>query len=332
VLRPGIAILAVVSATLLSATPGISRADPAVSVSVKPSAPTAAAGRAPSGLRKYGVSFRVTITSTQECENLSVAYSYASRFDGRPSLGGSATDSYDTGAPATTATFDVHAAGHSADTVTFSGRGTCEQSDGTVVSASTPVVATVVVPPHSCAEGPLRVLGLRGLVTREDLVSPKTRVRVRLGHYLWGDYRVWLARGSQAAFGAGECHALRVVATGPGTLKPGMYSAGSYGAPTVLGEGGGSVDFRGDQHSGGILTESAVVVPRGLSTAPSKLARFRVVSLARKVGRTTTVRVLRGTVYVAGRVGKARYGTPVLAHTGQIIVVRCSSLTACKAS
>jgi hypothetical protein len=332
VLRPGIAILAVASATLVSATPGISRADPAVSVSVKPSAPTSPAGRAPSGLSKYGVSFRVTITSAQECENLSVAYSYASRFDGRPSLGGSATDSYDTGAPATTATFEVHAAGHSADTVTFSGRGTCELSDGTVVSTSAPVTAQVAVPPHSCAEGPLRVLGLRGFVTREDLVSAKTRVRVRLGHYLWGAYSVWLGKGSRAVFGAHECHALRVVATGPATLKPGTYSSRSYGAPTVLGEGGGSVDFRGDQHSGGILTESAVVVPRGVPTAPSKLARFRVVSLARRLGRTTTVHVLSGTVYVAGRTGKARYGTPVVARTGQIIVVRCSSLTACKPS
>lgn len=328
-LRPGIAILAVVSATLVSASPAISRADPAVSVSVKPSAPSAPAGRVPSGQRKYGVSFRVTITSAQECENLSVAYSYAATFDGRPSLGGSATDSYDTGAPGTTATFEVHAAAHSADTVSFRGLGTCEQSDGTVVSTSAPVTAKVSVPPHSCGEGPLRVFGLRGSVTREDLVSPRTRVRVKLGNYLWGAYRVWLGKGSRAVFGAGECHALRVVATGPGTLKPGTYSAG-YGAPTVLGEGGGSVDFRGDQHSGGILTESAVIVPRGAPTAPSKLARFRVVSLARKLGRTTTVRVLSGTVYVAGRTGKARYGTPVVARTGQIIVVRCSSLTACK--
>jgi hypothetical protein len=329
VLRPSLAIFVIALATLVAATPGVSQADPTVTVSVKASAPTSQGGRTPSGLRDYGVSFRVTISADQECENLSVSYSYIALFDGRPSLAGSATEFYNSGAPASSASFEVPATANAADLVAFKGRGTCEQADGTVLSASAPVTAKVAVPAYSCERGPLRVLGLRGSVSRQDLVSPKTRVRLRPGHFLLSGYRLWLGKRSRVVFGAGECHGLRVVANGSSSLAPGDYSTGSYGSPTLLGFGG-VADFRGDQHSGGIQTDNAIALPRGARTAPSKVARFQIVSFARKLGRITRVHVTSGTVYVAGRTGPARYSLPVVAKAGQTVVVRCTSRNACK--
>jgi hypothetical protein len=318
VLRPSLAILAVSLATLVAATPGVSEAPPSVSLAVSSSGPTSQNGRSPSGLRGYGVTFHVRVASDQECENLSASYSYSARFDGRPSLAGSGTEFFDTGAPASTASFTVPATGNAGDVVSFSGRGACELADGTVLATSDPVTATVAVPAHSCDQGPLRVLGVRGRVTRQDLVSRATRVPVRTGHYLWSGYRLWLGRRSRAVFGAGECHGLRVSATGPASIVPGDYSARAEGAPLQAGVGA-TVDFRGDQHAGGVQTANAIALPRGARHAPSRLARFQVVSVSRKL---TRVHVSSGTVYVAHRVGRGRYASAVVAKAGQTLGVR----------
>jgi hypothetical protein len=318
VLRPFLATLAVITATLVAATPGVSEAPPSVSVSVTGSGPTASGGRAPGGLRSYGVTFHVRIASDQECENLSVTYSYAARFDGRPSLAGSGTEFYNSGAPASSATFDVQAAGNAADVVSFTGRGACEQADGTVLATSAEVNAKIDVPAHSCEQGPLRVLGASGSVVRRDLSSPSTTVRVRTGNHLWSGYQVTLGRRSRLVFGARECRGLRVIATGPAKIVPGDYSARAEGAPMRLGRGG-VVDFRGDQHSGGVQTANAIALPRGARHAPSKLARFQVVSVS---GKLTRVHVRSGTVYIARRVGRGRYASAAVAKTGQTLLVR----------
>jgi hypothetical protein len=318
VLRPSFAILAVSLATLVAATPGVSQAPPSVTVSVTGSEPTSSSGRSPSGLRGYSVTFHVRIASDQECENLSASYSYAARFDGRPSLAGSGTEFFDTAAPASSATFTVPASGNAGDLVVFSGRGSCELADGTVLATSDPVTATVAVPPHSCEQGPLRVLGARGSVTRQDLASRGTRVPVRTGHYLWSGYGVTLGKRARLVFGAHECRGLRVIAAGPAKIVPGDYSAGGEGAPLRLGPGG-VVDFRGDQHSGGVQTANAIALPRGARHASSRLARFQIVSVS---GKLTRVHVRSGTVYVAHRVGRGRYSSAAVVKPGQTLVVR----------
>lgn len=317
-LRPFLATLAVITAPLVAATPGVSEAPPSVSVSVTGSGPTTSGGRTPGGLRSYGVTFHVRIASDQECENLSVGYSYAARFDGRPSLAGSGTEFYNSGAPASSATFDVQAAGNAADVVSFTGRGTCEQADGTVLATSAAVNAKIDVPAHSCEQGPLRVLGASGSVVRRDLTSPSTSLRVRTGNHLWGGYQVTLGRRSRLVFGARECRGLRVIATGPAKIVPGDYSARAEGAPMRLGRGG-VVDFRGDQHSGGVQTANAIALPRGARHASSKLARFQVVSMS---GKLTRVHVRSGTVYIARRVGRGRYASAAVAKTGQTLLIR----------
>src|SRR5919108_545270 len=118
VVRPGLATLAVVLVSLGAATVAGSQDEPRVALSVKPSAPAPETrGRTPSGRRDYTVAFRVTVTADRECDNLSVTYSYAALFDGRPSLAGSATEFFDTNKPASSASFDVHASAGAADLV-----------------------------------------------------------------------------------------------------------------------------------------------------------------------------------------------------------------------
>ena len=312
----------VASAALAAATAG-SSATPAVTVTVAPSTPTVSSrDRGPSGRKTFSVAFRVNVAADQECENLSVAYSYRSLFDGRPSLSGSATDFFDTNKPASSASFDVHARADPADVVSFSARGMCEDADGNTVSRSAPVQTKVSVPAHSCDEGPARVAAARR-TARQDLRTPGMRVRVRGGHYLWTGYRVWVGRRGRVTYGAAECHGLRATVSGPASFVPGDYSRRGYGAPLEL--GGGTADFRGDQHSGGVETNNAVALPHGKRAGPSKVSRFQVVSYATTRGGITRVRVQLGQVYVAGRSSSKRlvYGTPVVARAGQTVVVGC---------
>lgn len=319
-----------VALAALAAAAAGSSATPAVTLSVTVSGPNPAAGdRTPRGRRDFGVSFRVNIAADQECENLSVTYSHVSLFDGRRSLAGSENSTYNTNQPASSASFDVHASAGAGDVVSFSALGTCEQSDGTVISRSAPFAAKVRVPAHSCEAGPLRVFAAKN-VLRQDLVTPKQRVAVRTGHYLWSGYRVWVGKHGRVTYGAPECHGLRATVDGAATFTPGDYARGSYGAAMELGTGA-NADFRGDQHSGGVETNNAIALPLGKPGAASKVARFQVASSAKKLGRVTRVHVSYGTVYVAGRKPAKRvaYGTPVVARAGQTVVVSCSGRT-CK--
>jgi hypothetical protein len=327
-MRPLLTLLCACLAALGAATAGASEAAPAVSVSVTPASVRAVSGgRTPSGRRDYTVSFRVTANSEQQCANLLVVYSYTALFNGRRSLAGSRIDYYETNAPATSASFDVHAPADAADVVAFSGHATCEDEQGGVIARSPVAAARITVAAHSCEQGPLRVLGVRGSVRREDLLS-RAAVPVRAGHHLWTGYHVLVARRGRIAFGAGECHALRVVVDGPVNFVPGDYSRRSYGTSTLLGYGA-TADFRGDQHSGGVETANAVALPRGTRAGPSKLARFEIVSMPKRLGRVTRVRVRRGTVYVAPRT-RGRYGTAIVLRAGQSTVVRCA--TVCRAT
>jgi len=320
-MRPIFLTLGVLAA-LVAAGAGTS-APPAVSVSVTPALPTSSAGdRSPSGRRTYTVAFRVNISADQECANLDVTYAYDTLFDGRRSLEGSATDYYDTNAPASSASFDVHVLADAADLVSFSARGTCEDADGNTVGQSELVISRTTVPAHTCDQGPVRVLAAK-LAAREDLWTPGTHDPVRARHYLWTAYRVWVAKHGRITYGAPECHGLRVTVSGPVSFVPGDYAQHGYGSPLALGFGG-RADFTGDQHSGGVVTDSAVALPRGTRTGPSKLARFQVVSSPKRLGRITRVRVLRGSVYVAGRTGVARYGRPLVAERGQTVLIACS--------
>ena len=323
-MRPILATLVLVGA--LAATAAGSAQAPAVSVTVSASHPSAPSGsRMPSGRRTYTVSFRVGVGSDQECENLSVTYSYAARFDGRPSPAGSATDFYDTNKPASSASFDVRANAGAGDVIGFRARGACEQEDGTVLAQSSPVGANVRIPAHSCEQGPLRVFSA-SVGSRQDLTTPSRRVPVRSGHYLWTGYRVWVARGGRISFGGRECHGLRTTVRGPASFVPGDYARGGFGTPTQLGFGA-VADVRGDQHSGGVETDNAVALPRGKRSGPSAVARFAITSHPRKLGRITRVEVKRGVVYVAGRTGRATYGPALIARPGQTVFVRCSGRT-----
>jgi hypothetical protein len=311
-----------VLAALVAASAGTS-ATPSVSVSVTPALPTSTAGdRSPSGRRTYTVSFRINVSADRECANLDVAYAYDTLFDGRRSLEGSATDYYDTNAPASSASFDVHVLADAADLVSFSARGTCEDADGNAVGESELVLARTTIPAHTCDQGPARVFAAK-LATREDLWTPGTHDPVRARHYLWTAYRVFLAKHGRVTYGAPECHGLRVTVSGPASFVPGDYARHGYGSPLALGPGG-RVDFAGDQHSGGVATDNAVALPRGTRTGPSLRARFQVVSSPKRLGRITRIRVLRGSVYVAGRTGSARYGRPLVARRGQTVLVTCA--------
>ncbi len=321
-MRPILAIL-VALAALTAASAG-SSASPAVSLIVTPAAPTSPGGRGALGLRNYSVSFRVNVAADQECANLVVTYDYAALFDGRPSFSGSASDYYETKAPASSASFDAHAAATAGDVVTFSARGECEDADGNVVAGSAPVAAKAVVPAQSCAEGPTHVFAAKG-ASRQDLVDGAKRVPVRAGHSLWSGYRVWVAKRGRITYGAAACHGLRLTVVGPATFIPGDYARGSYGASAKLGYGA-LASFRGDQHSGGIETANAAAVPRGKPSAPSKVARFDVLSYPKRSGLVTRVRVRSGRVYVAGRISRGRvvYSAPLVAKAGQTVFVRCS--------
>lgn len=262
-------------------------------------------GRAPLGQREFGVIFHVSVSSDTTCENLSVGYSYRALFNGRPSQGESATESFDSGAPATGAAFDVRASGFPAETVAFSAQGTCEEADGTVLSTSNRVARNVRIPAHSCEQGPLRVLVLLGAARRSG-------VAVRRGHYLRVDDAVTLARRSRIAFGAADC-GFRVSVSAGRTLsfRTGGYFRSAAGLATIVGVGA-TVDFRGDRHAGGIQTPSAIVLPRSA-------ARVSIVASSPTV---TTVRVRRGVVVVAPRIRRSTFGKRIVVRAPH--GVRCA--------
>jgi hypothetical protein len=295
--------VAVATLALAAAGAGASK-PPGVTVAVTPTIATATAGRAPLGRRQSTVTFRVAVSSDSSCENLSVAYSYRKFFDGRAT--DSVAESFDTGTTTSTATFDVHTAADAAETVVLRARGTCEQEDGTVLAASSPVVANVAVPAHSCDEGPLHVLALAGSARR---ALSGALVAVRTGHYLRAGDPVALGARSRLVFGAPECHGLRVVVDGRKkvALVPGDYARGAVGAPTTVGAGAG-VRFHGDRDAGGVQTKTAIAVARGSSNVA-----FRLEALADQV---TTVRVLSGSAYVAPRLGPT-YGKAVVVRAGR---------------
>lgn len=322
-MRPILALLCVVVTVLAAASTGASDA-PLLSVTVTSSAPRAVSGgRVPSGRRDYAVTFHVAAHARQQCANLVVEYAYSALFDGRPSLAGSAVDYHETNAPATSTSFDVHAPAGAGDVVAFRSHATCENEDGDVIATSAVAARRAAVDPHPCEQGPLRVFGVRGAVRREGLTSAAF-VPVRAGHRLWTGYRVAVPNRGRIAFGAAECHALRIAVAGPASFVPGDYARASYGTSTLLGYGA-RADFRGDQHSGGVETANAAVLPRGGRSRASKVARFEVVSLPKRLGRVTTVRVRRGAVYVAARSSgrHARYGPAIAVRAGQRAVVRC---------
>ena len=325
-IRAVVAAVALAAATLAGAAAGSSAA-PHLTVSIAPSTPRQVASRAAVGRKTFDVTFRVAVSSDERCANLTVLYSYAATFDGRPSLAGSESDSYQTNQPTQSASFTVHASGRAADVITVKARAECEDENGTVAAASSRA-ASIVVPPHSCEQGPLRVSEVRGAVRREDLVSPRRRVAVRRGDYLWTGYRVWLGKRSRMTYGAAECRGLRVTVAGARTFVPGDYSRASYGAAARLGPGG-IVDFRGDQHSGGVETLDAIALARGPRGGPSRVARFQIVSFARRLGRVARVRVQRGSIYVAGRRGRGRYSKPLIAGAGRTVFISCSSRRSC---
>jgi hypothetical protein len=325
-MRPLLACLCACVAALAAAASGASEAAPAISVSVTSSrARTVAGSREPAGRRDYVVAFRVTARSEQQCANLLVEYSYAAFFDGRRSLAGSAIDHYETDAPASEASFEVHAPAGAADVVTFSGHAVCEDAAGDVIATSAVARARAGVAAHSCEQGPLRVFAVRGAVRREDLVSPARKIRVFRGHYLWTGYRVAVPPHGRLAFGATECRGLRVIVGGSTSFSPGDYSRAGYGTSTLLGYGA-VADYRGDQHSGGVETANAAALPRGARTAASKLARFEIVSLPKRLGGATRIHVRRGAVYVAARKTgrRVRYGAAIVVRAGETTVVRCT--------
>ena len=305
-MRWGLAFAAFLAASLATAAAGSSQA-PRVSVSVGASQPSPSAGRTALGQREFAVVFHVSVSASETCENLSVAYTYGTRFNGRPSLGENATESFDTNAPATSGAFDVRTTASTAETVAFSARGTCEQEDGTVLSASSRVPRTVRIPAHSCEQGPLRVLALRGGVKRTG------RVPLRAGNYVRPDDSLSLGRRSRVAFGAPQCRGFRVSISGArgGAVRTGSYASASTGLATIV-SGGLTVDLAGDRHAGGIQTPSALVLPRGIS-------RARIVAAASG----TTVRVRSGAVRAAARIRGSTYSKGIVVRAGQ--TVRCAA-------
>jgi hypothetical protein len=306
--RVGLVTVASGLAALAVAPSSAPHLAPQVAVSVTGSTPQPTRGREPLGRRDFAVSFHVSVSSSATCENLAVAYSYATLFNGRPSGGRSLAESFETGAPASSASFEVDTTALPAERVAFSAQGTCELEDGTVIGTSNRVARNVRIPAHSCEQGPLRMLAVRGRATRGG------GIRVRAGQYLRFDDRLAVGRRSSVAFGATECRGFRVAvrASRRVAIRAGSYARDSRGSTTIV-SAGATLDFRGDGHAGGIETPNAIAVPRGA-------AAFGIVATS---AAATIVRVRNGAARVAARLRGSTYGALLVVRAGHS--VRCAS-------
>jgi hypothetical protein len=317
-------------ATLTAAEPSASGQSPRVMISARVVGPRPDPEDTanPLGRRQWDVGFDVVVSAEQTCDQLRYAYRTVDLFDGRLGLDGTYAGGTETSEAAQRADFGVTPSSADAgDTIVFTATGFC--SLGGMSFRSAPVRLEVPIPPHSCDEGPLRVLRLHGRAWREDLERVNRRVPLHAGHYVWEVYTAWLGRGGRIVFGAPVCNGFRIWLRGGRVFFPGAYQRHRRGVVTGIGLGA-LARFTGDQHAGGIETENALVGPRGRRSGPSRVAKFDVFSYPANVGRLTRVRVLRGAAWVWGGPGAGAMSPPVLVRAGYVTIVRCTSYRHCR--
>jgi hypothetical protein len=315
---------------LIAAAPAASEQQPEVTVktAVIGPRPDREDRMNPLGRRQWDVGFRVTVSSDRTCDQLRFTYRAADLFDGTLGLdrtygGGDATSK-----PAQTAGFDVVSSNaNTGDTIAFTATGFCIL--GGASFQSQPLRLRIPIPPHSCDEGPLRVLRLHGRAWREDLQVINKRVRLRTRHFIREAYTGWLARRSRIVFGAPKCDGFRIALRGGRAFLPGAYQRHGSGVMTATGRGA-LARFVGDQHAGGIETENALVRPAGRPADARRVASFEVYSYPRKAGRLTRVRVFRGVVSVQGGPGAGALSAPILVPSGYATIVRCTAYRSCR--
>jgi hypothetical protein len=320
------AILAVI-ALLLAAGPTASEQQPRVQLTVRvvePRPDPQDKGK-PLGRRQWAVGFDLSVSADRTCDDLRYVYRATDLFDDRPGLDGSYAGGNRAPRPARSWDFGViPTSANAGDTIALAAAGFCRLGATSFRSAT--VRLRVPIPPHSCDEGPLRVLQLRGRAWREDLQVVSKRVPLHVGHYIWESYTAWLGRGDRVVFGAPSCNRFRIALRGGRVFFPGRYQRHAAGVATRI-RFGALARFLGDQHAGGIETDNASVRAAGRPSAPRRLASFEVYSYPRQAGRLTRVRVFRGTVWVRGS-GAAR--PAMLVPSGYATTVRCASYRDCR--
>jgi hypothetical protein len=325
--RHGLALAA--AAGLLLGVPHSTAADrPGVEVAVRATVRPDPEDSNPLGRRQFLVRFSVGVNANQTCDRLRLAYRYRILFDGRLDQGFQRRGSDEARAVSSAVfTIDVGFGPTAGETVPLETTGECVT--GAAIERSRRVTHTARIPPHSCKNGPLRVLRLRGTAAREDLTVTNKLVPLRRGDFVLQAYTAWLARRSRIVFGARQCNGFRIALKGTGAFFPGSYARSYYGSITGIGFGM-KAQFAGDQHAGGIETENAVVAAAGRRFGPRRVSSFDVYSYPRRVGRLTSVRVLRGAAWVAGGPGAGALSAPIRVAAGYKTIVRCSSYRRCR--
>jgi hypothetical protein len=322
------AAIAVAVGLLLGMPHGISadraRVEVIVRVTVRPDSEDSN----PLGGRQFLVRFTVRVAAGRTCDEVRLVYRYRVLFDGRLDGKSQQRGTYAAGS-ASNAVFaiDVGFGPTAGETVVFEGTGDCVT--GSTVERSARVTRNVQIAPHSCEQGPLRVLQLRGSAAREDVSVVNKPVPLRTGDFVLSSYTAWLGRGSRIIFGAPQCHGFLIALHGGRAFFPGSYARKAVGAVTGIGFGA-HARFVGDQHAGGIETENALVVPAGRRFGPSRISAFDVHSYPRQVARLTRVRVLRGAAWVAGGPGSGAMSPRARVAAGYETIVRCSSYRRCR--
>jgi hypothetical protein len=281
----------------------------------------------PLGGRQFLVRFTVRLAAGRTCDELRLAYRYRILFDGRLDQNQQQRATSTVGS-ASSAVFTIDPPGPTpGETIPLNATGECVA--GSTVERSARATRTVQIPPHSCEQGPLRVLQLRGAAAREDLAVMNKLVPLRRRDYVLTAYTAWLGRGGRIAFGAPQCDGFRIALRGGGFFFPGTYARRYSGNVTGVARGQ-HARFVGDQHAGGIETENALVTPTGRRFGPPRLSSFDVYSFPRRVGRLTRVRVLRGAAWVSGGPGGGAMSERIRIEAGYETLVRCSSYRRCR--
>lgn len=322
------AVAVAVAVALLLGAPGGTRAGGGVNVTVRATVRPDPEDSNPLGRREYLVRFNVRVDADRTCDELRLAYRYRILFDGRldQNFRHAGTQTVHSASGAVFA-IDVGFGPSAGETVPLEATGQCMA--GPAVVESKEVKRTVQIPPHSCEQGPLRVLRLRGPAAREDLTVENRLVPLRKGDLVLSAYTAWLGRVGRIVLGAPQCRGFRIALEGTGTFFPGTYARGYYGNVTGIGFGM-KARFVGDQHAGGIETENAVAVAAGRRFGPSRVSSFDVYSYPRRVARLTRVRVVRGAAWVAGGPGAGAMSSPIRVEAGYETFVRCSSYRDCR--
>jgi hypothetical protein len=283
----------------------------------------------PAGRMYWFFDYVLFVQSSAPCTSFGLDYAYRILADGRleqPSAHYEGHLDVEEAGRSTTFRVPVGFGPSPGEVVALRAAAVCRTEAGAVRSG--PATKRVLIPPHSCELGPLRVLRLKGRAWREDTAEINRMVPLQKRDFVWSAYGGRLGRRSRIVLGAPDCRGFRVAIRGAGFFTAGAYAKRGRGEFTTI-DLGASARFRGDQHAGGMETQSALVWPKGRRFGPIRIAEFEVVPQA---GRETRVRVFRGAAWVAAGPGAGAMSAPVLVPAGYVAVVRCTTRRECSTS